>query len=137
MKKKSDIHTGRLSKSLRERRKKKIATTDLHMVRLLFAEGLALHQTGRLADAEKIYYQVLEMQPDHFDSLHLLGVIFHQRGNHAEAVRQMDAALKQNPNHSFILNNRGVALKELRRFEEALTSYDRALNLQPDFAEAL
>ena len=139
MKKKSNIYPGHPSRSLRQRRKQKqkIAATDLQKVRLLFAEGLALHQAGRLVDAEKIYYQVLEMQPDHFDSLHLLGVTFHQRGNHAAAVRQMDSALKRNPNHSFILNNRGVALKELRRFEEALASYDRALNLQPDFAEAL
>ena len=94
----------------------------------MFAKALALHQAGRLAEAEKIYNQILAMQPDHFDSLHLLGVIFHQRGNHAEAVRQMDFALKRNPNHILILNNRGVALKELKRFEEALASYDRALD---------
>ena len=56
----------------------------------LFAEGMALHQAGRLADAEEIYYQILATQPDHFDSLHLLGVIFHQRGNHAAAIHQIE-----------------------------------------------
>jgi tetratricopeptide (TPR) repeat protein len=103
----------------------------------LFAEGIALHQAGRLADAEKIYYQILATRPDHFDSLHLLGVIFHQRGNHADAVHQIDSALKINSNSIFALNNRGVALKELKRFEEALASCDRALVLRPDYAEAL
>ena len=107
---------------------KKIAVAELSEVTSLFAEGLALHQAGRLADAEKIYKQILAMQPDHFDSLHLLGVIFHQRGNHAEAVHQIGFALKRNPNNSFALNNRGVAFKELKRFEEALASYDRALD---------
>ncbi len=102
----------------------------------MFDEGLALHQAGRLADAEKIYYQVLEIQPDHFDSLHLLGVIFHQRGNHAQAVRQIDVALTKRPNSSVALNSRGVALKEMKRFEEALASFDRALTLQPNYAEA-
>ena len=67
------------------------------------------------------------MQPDHFDSLHLLGVILHQRGNHAQAVRQIDVALTKRPNSSVALNSRGVALKELKRFEEALASFDRAL----------
>jgi tetratricopeptide (TPR) repeat protein len=110
--------------------------TKLSGVTSLFDEGLALHQAGRLADAEKTYYQVLEIQPDHFDGLHLLGVIFHQRGNHAQAVRQIDVALTKRPNSSVALNSRGVALKELKRFEEALASFDRALTLQPNYAEA-
>ena len=62
----------------------------------LFAEGVALHEAGRLADAENIYCQILAIEPDHFDSLHLLGVIFLQRGNHAEAVHQINLALKRN-----------------------------------------
>jgi tetratricopeptide (TPR) repeat protein len=100
-----------------------------------FAEALALHQAGRLADAEKIYKKILAARPDHFDSLHLLGVIFHQRGNHAQAVHQIDLALKRNPNNILALSNRGNALTALRRFEEALASYDRALALRPDYAE--
>src|SRR5271168_2480050 len=118
MKKKSHIHLGHVPKGLRHRRrehKKKIAAPELFKVTSLFAEGLALHQAGRLADAEKIYYQIIEMQPDHFDSLHLLGVIFYQRESHAEAVRQIDFALTRNPNNSLALNNRGIALKELKR----------------------
>ena len=103
----------------------------------LFVEGLALHKTGRLADAEKIYRQILAAQPGHFDSLHFLGVIFHQRGHHEQAVQQIDLALKRNPEHSFALNNRGLALNALRRYEGALASYDRALVLQPDYADAL
>jgi len=102
----------------------------------LFAEGLKLHQAGRLADAEQIYRRVLAARPDHFDSLHLLGVIFFQRGQHARAVQQIDLALRRNPNHAAALNNRGNALTALKRFAEALASYDRAVVLQRDFAEA-
>ncbi|MFY9696541.1 MAG: hypothetical protein WAK35_22655, partial [Xanthobacteraceae bacterium] len=36
------------------------------------AEGLKHHQAGRLAEAEKIYVQILTVQPDHFDSRQLL-----------------------------------------------------------------
>ena len=46
-----------------------------------FAQALALHQAGRLTDAEKIYGQILAAEPTHFDSLHLLGVIFMHRGD--------------------------------------------------------
>jgi tetratricopeptide (TPR) repeat protein len=103
----------------------------------LLAEAFALHQAGRLAEAEKAYHQILAMQPDQFDSLHLLGVVFHQRGDHAQALRHIDRALKINPNYIPALNNRGIALRELKRFEEALVSYDRALALWPSYAEAL
>jgi protein O-GlcNAc transferase len=119
----------------------------------LFAEALVLHQTGQLTEAEQIYNRILAKQPDHFDSLHLLGVIFHQRGDHALAVHQIDKALKVNsdifsPKRSGVTNqdlkryadalyNRGNALYELRRFEEALASYDHAVAVRPDYAEAL
>ena len=64
-----------------------------------FAQALALHQAGRLTDAEKIYGQILAAEPTHFDSLHLLGVIFMQRGDAEAAVRQINAALKVEPRH--------------------------------------
>jgi tetratricopeptide (TPR) repeat protein len=102
----------------------------------LFGEGLALHQAGRLADAEKIYNRVLAIRLDHFDSLHLLGVICHQRGDHAEAVRRINLALKRSPNNFLALNNRGNALTALDRYKEAVASYDQALASRPDYAEA-
>jgi tetratricopeptide (TPR) repeat protein len=101
------------------------------------AEAFALQQAGRLAEAEQAYNQILATQPDHFDSLHLLGIVYHRRGDHAQALRHIDLALKINPNNIPALNNRGIALKELKRFAEALASYDRALELWPDYAEAL
>src|SRR5262249_39826875 len=119
------------SSALSVRRTTMSETSD---IAALFAEGLALHQAGRLEEAEKVYYQTLAMNSDHFGSLHLLGVIFHQRGNHAEALSQIDYVLKKNPNNVFALSNRGSVLHELKRFEEALASYDRALRLRPDLA---
>ena len=79
------------------------------------SQALALHQAGRLAEAEQNYLQILKAQPDQFDCLHLLGVIFSQRGNYAEAVRQIDVALKINPKAASAHNNRGTALRDLKR----------------------
>src|SRR5438034_316926 len=101
-----------------------------------FSQALALHQAGRLAEAEKIYGQILKVQPNHFDSLHLVGVINLQRGNHVESVRQIDLALKINPKAAYAHNSRGNALQELNRLDEALASYDKAIALKPDYAEA-
>ena len=102
----------------------------------LFGQAVALHQAGRLAEAEPLYRQVLAAQPRHFDSMHLLGVIHYQRGEREAAIRQIDAALAVNPDVAAAHNNRGSALNDLGRAEEALASYDRAIVLKPDYAEA-
>jgi tetratricopeptide (TPR) repeat protein len=99
-------------------------------------EAFMLLQSGRLAEAEAIYEKILAAQPDHFDSLHLLGFICYRRGEYARALDQIDFALESDPDHSVALNSRGLALQGLTRFEEALASYDRALGGQPDYAEA-
>jgi tetratricopeptide (TPR) repeat protein len=85
-----------------------------------------------LAEAEKIYGQILKVQPNHVDSLHLLGVIYYQRGNYAAAVRQSDLSLKVNSKNAYALYNRGLALQGLKRLDKALASYDKALALKPD-----
>ncbi len=103
----------------------------------LLAEALALHEAGRLDAAATIYRRILAVKPDHFDSLHLLGVVFHQCGHHAQALRQIETALANSPDNVFALNNRGIVLNALARFEEALASYDRALILRSDYVEAL
>src|SRR5664279_158193 len=139
MKKKSQFRSGRGAKRFgpqQQRLLHNVSPTMSPELASAFSQALALHQAGRLADAEKMYRIILKAQPDHFDSLHLLGVIFHQRGDHAEAVRQIDVALKINPKMVSAYSNRGVALGELKRFEEALASYDKALALKPDYAES-
>jgi tetratricopeptide (TPR) repeat protein len=100
------------------------------------AQALALHQSGRLADAERIYSQILAVQPQYFDARHLLGAALLQRGDHAKALREIDLALKINANSAPALNNRGVALQELQRLEEALASFERAISLKRDYADA-
>jgi protein O-GlcNAc transferase len=102
-----------------------------------FAEAMSFHRAGRIADAEAVYRKIVATQPDHFDSLHLLGVALHQRGDHAGAVRQIDAALAVNPKSVSAFSNRGSALKALGRLDEALASYDSALAIKADHPEVL
>jgi len=59
-------------------------------------QALALHQAGQLAEAQKIYVQILAIDPDQFDARHLLGFIFHQRGDSALALHNIDLALRKN-----------------------------------------
>lgn len=52
----------------------------------MIQQAIALHQNGRLQDAEQLYVKILQEQHDNFDALHLLGVLMHQRGRSQEAL---------------------------------------------------
>jgi predicted O-linked N-acetylglucosamine transferase (SPINDLY family) len=101
-----------------------------------FKQGMALHQQGKLAEAERIYGEVLRQQPDHFDALHLLGVIAGQTRRTERAIELLRKAIGLNASVSAAHSNLGNALQELQRLDEALASYDNALALKPDYAEA-
>jgi predicted O-linked N-acetylglucosamine transferase (SPINDLY family) len=101
-----------------------------------FNRGLALHQQGKLAEAERIYSEVLEQAPNHFDALHLLGVIAVQTKQTERAVELITKAIGLNAKLAAAHSNLGSALRDLSRPEEALASYDKAIGLKPDSAEA-
>lgn len=98
--------------------------------------ALALHQQGQLDQAEAIYKQILQTQPQHFDALQLLATIALQKNDFKIAIDLFDQALKINPDFADAHNNRGTSLKNLTRYEEALDSFDQALKINPNFAIA-
>ena len=55
------------------------------------------HQAGRLTNAEDIYQQVLQTEPDHPSATHMLGVLAHQDGKNELAVKLISRALKLQP----------------------------------------
>lgn len=98
-------------------------------------QALAQHQAGQLTRAQALYNQVLQLQPDNFDALHLSGLIAAQSKNPARAVELIDRALAINPGHADAHANKGNALRKLGQFESALASYDSAIRLRPEHAE--
>ena len=101
-----------------------------------FREGLALHQQGRLIEAERLYRQVLDEAPAHFDALHFLGVLALQTLRTESGVELIAKAVALNPNSFGAYNNLGLGFKDLRRFDAALECFDKAIALHPAFAEA-
>jgi protein O-GlcNAc transferase len=102
----------------------------------LFRQAVGFHQSGRLTEAEPLYRRVLDLEPQHFDSLNLLGVLNYQFGRYSDAVSHLDRAIRVNPRVAAAHNTRGAALAELGRFDEALASYSRAIALDPRYADA-
>jgi len=94
------------------------------------------HQAGRLAQAERIYCQILAVQPNDAKALRLRGVIAQQMGRHELAVNWIRQSIAANPNNPAAYSNLGEIYRATGRLDEAITSFRRALELQPDHAQA-
>jgi len=94
------------------------------------------HQSGRLHAAEQIYRQILQVEPDNADVLHLLGVIAHQVGRLDEAVACYRRALELKPDDVVANNNLGIALRNQGNLNGAVACFRRVRELKPDNAEA-
>ena len=104
------------------------------------AEALSLalqhHQAGRLQDAEALYRQILQAEPNQPDALHLLGLIAHQVGRPEVAIDLISKAIAINPAVAALHNHIALAYQAQGRLEEALDHLRQAITLKPAFAEA-
>jgi len=91
-----------------------------------FGQAAALHQQGRLDEAEALYRQILETEPGHADAHHMLGVGACQRGDLEQGVRLIERAIAASPNDAVFHNNLGNALRENKRIDEALGAAGRS-----------
>jgi tetratricopeptide (TPR) repeat protein len=102
----------------------------------LLAQAVALHQAGRLAEAEPLFRSVLELAPRQLDALNLLGIGRVLRGDPAEGLRLLGRSLRLRPQQPHALNFQGYALHAAGQYAEALAAYNRAVALLPDFTDA-
>ena len=98
-------------------------------------KAVALHQSGRLDEAEKMYYDILRAEPQVADALHLLGLVYFGRNQLEDCVDLITSALLVNPGNPDAHANLGKALLDLGRFEEAEAAYRTSLELRPNHAE--
>jgi predicted O-linked N-acetylglucosamine transferase (SPINDLY family) len=102
----------------------------------MFAQAFAQHQAGHLAEAERLYRQIIAIDARHADSLHLLGVLATQTGRPETGVDLIGRAIRVRKDVHFYHGNLANALRACGRLDDAATQYKRALALKPDYAEA-
>lgn len=105
-------------------------------IQQLLNTALGHHGAGRLQDAEVIYRQILQIDPNQPFALRLLGVIAHQIGRNEDAAELISRAIAIHPGFAEAYNNLGPVLQKLGRPEEALANYRKALEINPGFVEA-
>jgi tetratricopeptide (TPR) repeat protein len=98
--------------------------------------GFQYHLSGNLQNAEAAYQQVLTIQPENSEALHLLGLVSFQRGELEAAVNYITQAIKHNSNNPLFYNDLGNAFRLQGKFAESIENFNHALSLNKNFAEA-
>ncbi|MCK1734087.1 tetratricopeptide repeat protein [Bradyrhizobium sp. 138] len=103
----------------------------------LLGHALQLHKMGLFPEAQAAYRQLLQLAPNQFIALHMLGVLESDAKNYQQAEILLSRAVALDPRSADAHMSLGVALNGLRRHGEARASYRKALALRPDHAVTL
>ena len=94
------------------------------------------HKKNNFQFAENLYKKVLKINPNHFESVFLLGSLYAQSNNFDRAKQLLYKAIQINPNFADAHNNLANVLKELKEPKKAIACYEKAIKINPNFADA-
>ena len=97
----------------------------------------ALHQAGKLAEAERLYEDVLSADPKRFEALYGLAILRFRSGVLEDAARLIGQAVVQNPRAADAYFVQASIFQRLNRLEDALDALNHALANRPRYPEAL
>jgi tetratricopeptide (TPR) repeat protein len=99
----------------------------------LYEAGFDHMCAGRSLEAQLCCQQALALDPDHADTLHLMGLISLQARQYDHAVEWISRAIRREPKPAY-LASLGTTLFNQGRREEGLQAFDKAVQLAPDDA---
>jgi len=103
----------------------------------LLKQGIFLHKKNSLDEAKKIYREIIEIEKENFQAIHLLGVIFFQQKDYDQGIEFIEKSLQINNKNYSALNNLGNIFLELKKYPEAIEKYKKALNLNKNYTAAI
>ncbi len=98
--------------------------------------GSILRNLGKPKEAENLYRQAIELNPNFADAHSNLGNILRDLGNLNEAKKSYQKAIELNPSFTNAHYNLGNIFRDLGNLNEAEKSYLKAIELNPNFADA-
>ena len=95
------------------------------------------HKKSNLENAESIYKKIIRSNPNHIESIFLLGSLSVQMKNYKQAVHYLNKTIKIQPENSNAHHNLGVTYFELKEFKKAMFCSENAIKINPNHIEAL
>ncbi len=92
-------------------------------------------RAGRPAQAERIYREILRLQPNNAAVHNNLGKAFQDQGMPGEAITCYRRAMAIKPDYVKAHHNLGNVLQHVGRLDEAVTLFQRAIDIDPEQPE--
>ncbi len=99
----------------------------------LHRQAFELHRAGQLAEAERLYRQILAGEPTHAPTLHLMGVLAAQNHQADVAIAYYQQAIASNPGQPGYHHSLGEMYRESRQTAPARECFEQALRLDAGF----
>ena len=93
-------------------------------------------QKNNFKKAEELCNKILNIDPNHFDTIFLLGSLSVQAKNFDTAEKFLNKAIQIQPNNINAHFNLGILFKELRNFEKSISCYQKAIEIQSNHARS-
>ncbi len=100
-------------------------------VNLLYNLGMALSDTGKLAEAAEHLQHAIDLAPDHTNARVALGVALQRQGATARALEVLRAAVQRAPDNVWAHRNLGACFLAAGKLEDAEASFRKATLVSP------
>jgi len=100
-------------------------------VKQLVAQANQMHQMGNMVETERLYREVLAIQPRHSSTLFNLSTVLIGAGRAAEAIPLLETVRGIRPQQLEIHNSLCYALQVAGRFDEAIAAAKQAIQALP------
>lgn len=95
----------------------------------LMRRAFPLHEAGNVAEAQRLYREILAIAPDYADAHHLLGTIEHEAGRDQAAIPHLRNAVRIDPKNMHFQLVLGQAYYALGYWHESLAHFEAAAGL--------
>jgi tetratricopeptide (TPR) repeat protein len=121
--------------ALAQETSKEIDASLAELLKVLSAAAIQHIQSGNVQLAERICWQILELDSNRAEAHYYLGTAIAQRGDLDEAVAYWQRAIELKPDFADAYQNQGCVLQKQEKFAEAIPCYLKVLEIKPDWTE--
>lgn len=105
-------------------------------IQLMLERAFGFHQLKKFEDAQRLYEQILKIQPNNFSVLMMYGGLMAETGDVEKVITLLKKALKIYPNDLSANFNIAVAYESLGQFGKAIECYGTVLKINLDNVNA-